>query len=203
MKAARNSTGRTRLLRFESAHIQYNPPPKCNVGSPITNRKKKKSTTGKEILNLWQKRNSDARYQSTKRSLFGCIGSSLFTAVPLTSVPTIVLIAPLFLSFHEFSTREGGEVPPSSEACHGTESPDTKRRVPSLHLYREGDGRRPSRPVFPAGRSLPRAPFPRVEPWLVRTLLFRNPCRTLFPSPRVPARCSFVPKPCPCTDRSL
>ena len=160
MKAARNSTGRTRLLRFESAHIQYKPSPKCNVGSPITYRKKKKSTTGKEILNLWQKRNSDARYQSTKRPLFGCVGSSLFTAVPLTSVPTIVSIAPLFLSFHEFSTREGGEVPPSSEACHGTKSPDTKRRVPSLHLYREGDGRRQSRPVFPAGRSLLRAPFP-------------------------------------------
>ena len=67
-------------------------------------------------------------------ALFGCVGSSLFTAVPLTSVPTIVTIVPLFLSFHEFSTRERGEVPPSSEACHGTESPDTKRRVPSLHL---------------------------------------------------------------------
>ena len=38
------------------------------------------------------------------------------------------------VSFHEFSTRGGGEVPPSSEACHGTESPDTKRWVPSLHL---------------------------------------------------------------------
>ena len=59
---------------------------------------------------------------------------SLFTAVPLTSVPTIATLVPLFLSFHEFSTREGGEVPPSSEACYGTESPDTKRRVPSLHL---------------------------------------------------------------------
>ena len=54
------------------------------------------------------------------RPLFGCVGSSLFTAVPLTSVPTTVTIVPLFLSFHEFSTREGGAVPPSSEACHGT-----------------------------------------------------------------------------------
>ena len=53
---------------------------------------------------------------------------------PLTSVPTIVALVPLFLSFHEFSTREGGEVPPSSEACRGTESPDTKRRLPSLTI---------------------------------------------------------------------
>ena len=58
----------------------------------------------------------------------------IYRGVPLTSVPTIFTIVPLFLSFHEFSTRQGGEVPPSSEACHGTESPDTKRWVPSLHL---------------------------------------------------------------------
>ena len=47
MKAARNSTGLTRLLLFESAHIQYNPPPKCNVGSSITYRKKEEKLDGK------------------------------------------------------------------------------------------------------------------------------------------------------------
>ena len=48
---------------------------------------------------------------------------------------------------------------------------------------------RPSRPA------LPRAPFPRVEPWLVRTLLFRTPVRALVPrSEALPARCSFDPK---------
>ena len=63
---------------------------------------------------------------------------------------------------------------------------------------------RPSRPAFPARRSFPRAPFPRVEPWLVRTLPFRTSVCALFPRPEaLPARCSFVPKPCPCTDRSL
>ena len=44
----------------------------------------------------------------------------IITAVPLTSVPTIVTIVALFLSFHEFSTRDEGEVPPSLEACHVT-----------------------------------------------------------------------------------
>ena len=62
----------------------------------------------------------------------------------------------------------------------------------------------PSRPAFPARRSFPRAPFPRIEPWLVRTLPFRTPVRALFPCPEpLPAPCSSVPKPCPCTDRSL
>ena len=72
--------------------------------------------------------------ETATRPLFGCVGSSSFAAVPLTSVPKIVTIVPLFLFFHEFPTRGGGEVPLSSEACHDTESPDTKRGVPSLHL---------------------------------------------------------------------
>ena len=47
------------------------------------------------------------------------------------------------LFFHEFSTRGGGEVPTSSEACNEMEPPVPKRGVPSLHLYREDDGRTP------------------------------------------------------------
>ena len=44
--------------------------------------------------------------------------------------------------------------------------------------------------------ALPRAPFPRVEPWLVGTLPFRTPFRALFPHPEaLPAQFSFVPKP--------
>ena len=34
-------------------------------------------------------------------ALFGCVRSSLFTAVPLPSVPIIVALVPLFFSFHE------------------------------------------------------------------------------------------------------
>ena len=57
---------------------------------------------------------------------------------------------------------------------------------------------RPSIPAFPARRFLPCAPFPprapfsRVEPWLVRTLPFQNPCCTLFPSPRSFARAMLI-----------
>ena len=58
---------------------------------------------------------------------------------------------------------------------------------------------RPSRPAFPARRSVPRVPFPRVEPWLVRTLPFRAPFRALLlPSKPVHVRCSLTPHPCPC-----
>ena len=58
---------------------------------------------------------------------------------------------------------------------------------------------RPSRPAFPARRSVPRAPFPRVGPWLVRTLPFGTPFRALFLSSEpLPVRCSLTPHPCPC-----
>ena len=71
---------------------------------------------------------------------------------------------------------------------------------------------RPSRAAFLVHRSLSREAFPRVKPWLVRTLLFRIPVRALFPcslssepfpSPRaVPSRptmaCAHSPVPNPC-----
>ena len=71
---------------------------------------------------------------------------------------------------------------------------------------------RPSTSAFPVHLSLSRAPFPRVEPSLVGTLLFRIPVRALFPSslssepfpsPRaVPSRrtlaCAYSPVPNPC-----
>ena len=67
MKAVRNPTGLIRLLLLESASMQYNPPPKCNVVRSKTYPKQKKSTAGKAIFHLRQKRHSDARYQSTKK----------------------------------------------------------------------------------------------------------------------------------------
>ena len=113
-----------------------------------------------------------------------------------------------------FQLTDGGKVPPSSEACHGTKSPDIKRGVPSLHLSRERRiDAHLDQPCQCAG------PFP------VRRSLASNPAcaHSLVPSPcpcaassfrsvtRAPfvrseplrVRCSLAPHPCPCPAASL
>ena len=136
-----------------------------------------------------------------RRPVFGCVGPSLLPPSRLTCVPMIV---PLFLSI-DFQLVDGGgggrlRRKPATARKHPIPNEGYQACISNAKAMKG----LPSRPAFPARRSLPRAPFPRFEPLLVRTLSFRTPVRALFPrSEALPARRTFVPKPCPCTDRSI
>ena len=87
-------------------------------------------------------------------------------------------MVPLFLSFHEFSTREGGR-------CRRRQKPATARNHPTPNDgYQACISNANAMEAHQSRPALPRTPFPRVEPWRVAL------SRSELPS----ARCSLGPK---------
>ena len=119
--------------------------------------------------------------ETATRSVFDCVGSSLFTAVPSMSVPSILqLFSCSFLSMN-FQLVKGRRFRLRQKPATAQNHPAPNDGNQACISNAKAMAGRPSRPA------LSRAPFPRVEPWLVRT----------FRSEPLSARCSLAPKLCP------